>query len=60
MNTPTIRMYVDENGHQSLKGDLTNPNKRFLGITGIIMPIKEHDTVLTPKICELKDKCHYF
>lgn len=56
MNTPTIRMYVDENGHQSLKGDLANPNKHFLGITGIIMPIKEHDTVLTPKICELKDK----
>ncbi len=56
MNTPSIRMYVDENGHQSLKGDLANPSKRFLGITGIIMPINEHDEILTPKLNELKKK----
>lgn len=56
MNNPIIRMYVDENGHQSLKGDLTNPNKRFLCITGIIMPIKEHDSVLTPRLNALKAK----
>lgn len=54
MNTPVIRMYVDENGHQSLKGDLSNPSKRFLCMTGIIMPIKEHDNVLTPKLECLK------
>ena len=56
MSTPIIRMYVDENGHQSLKGDLSNPNKRFLCMTGIIMPISEHDTSLTPRLNELKVK----
>lgn len=54
MNTPFIRMYVDENGHQSLTGDLSNPSKRFLCLTGVIMPIKEHDDTLTPKINDLK------
>lgn len=56
MSSPIIRMYVDENGHQALKGDLSNPANRFLCITGIIMPISEHDTVLTPHIKELKVK----
>ena len=56
MNKPKIRMYVDENGHQSLKGDLSNPNKRFLCITGIIMPISEHDNVLVPQLNELKKR----
>ena len=54
MNAPIIRMYVDENGHQSLNGDLSNPSKRFLCVTGVIMPIDEHDHSLTPKINDLK------
>ena len=53
---PEVRMYVDENGHQSLTGDLSLPDKRFLCITGIIMPIKEHDEVLTPLLADLKTK----
>lgn len=56
MSRPVIRMYVDENGHQTLKGDLTNPSNRFLCITGIIMPIAEHDNVLTARLNELKIK----
>lgn len=56
MSSPIVRMYVDENGHQSLKGDLTNNSKRFLCITGIIMPIKEHD-VLEVKVNALKVDC---
>lgn len=56
MSTPIIRMYADENGHQSLKGDLSNPSKRFLCITGIIMPIDEHDNHLTPCLNELKKR----
>ena len=54
MSVPSIRMYVDENGHQSLKGDLSNPSKRYLCLTGIIMPIKEHDEVLTHELNNLK------
>ena len=54
MGTPVIRMYVDENGHQNLNGDLSNNDKRFLCLTGVIMPIKEHDTHLTPLMDELK------
>ena len=56
MNKPTIRMYVDENGHQSLKGDLSKPEKRFLCMTGIIMPIKTHDKILAVQMNELKLK----
>jgi hypothetical protein len=40
--TSCVRMYVDENGHQELKGDLSNPSKRFLCLTGIIMRISDH------------------
>jgi len=39
---PTVRMYIDENGHQTLKGDLANNNNRFLCLTGVIMPLREH------------------
>ncbi len=45
MEEPSIRMYVDENGHQTLKGDLTNNNNRFLCLTGVIMPISEHSNL---------------
>ena len=54
MNVPIIRMYVDENGHQNLNGDLSNPSKRFLCVTGVIMPIEEHDNSLMPKMNALK------
>jgi len=40
-------MYFDENGHQSLKGDLSNQSKRFLCLTGVIMRLSEH-----PKLTE--------
>lgn len=56
MNEPKIRMYVDENGHQAIKGDLRNTRKRFLGMTGVIMEIKSHDEILTPAIDALKVK----
>ena len=56
MNEPIIRMYVDENGHQSLKGDLSQNDKRFLCMTGIIMPLREHDSTLTPMMQALKER----
>ena len=39
---PSVRMFVDENGHQTLKGDLANNNNRFLCLSGIIMPLTGH------------------
>lgn len=51
MNAPIVRMYVDENGHQWLKGDLSNNNKRFLCLTGIIMRNTEHDILTTAIDC---------
>ena len=56
MNRPTIRMYVDENGHQSLKGDLSKPDKRFLCVTGVIMRIETHDKILAANMNDLKLK----
>lgn len=56
MNRPVIRMYVDENGHQSLNGDLSNNSKRFLCLTGVIMPLSEHDGHLTPMLNALKTR----
>ena len=53
---PNVRMYVDENGHQSLKGDLSLSDKRFLCMTGVIMPIREHNEKLTPMLNDLKIK----
>ncbi len=56
MEQPTVRMFVDENGHQALKGDLSLPDRRFLCLTGVIMPIDEHDNTLTPRLNALKSK----
>jgi hypothetical protein len=53
---PTIRMFVDENGHQTLKGDLSNDNNRFLCLTGVIMRLDDHLT-LGNELNELKVKC---
>jgi len=55
MKNPSIRMFVDENGHQELKGDLSNPNKRFLCLTGVIMRISDHPK-LTADLDEIKIK----
>ena len=55
VKTPIVRMYVDENGHETLKGDLSGNDKRFLCLTGIIMMLKEHDR-LTDAMNALKVK----
>lgn len=56
MGDPVVRMYIDENGNHHLTGDLSNPNRRFLCMTGVIMPISEHDRVLEPRLNALKIK----
>jgi hypothetical protein len=49
-------MYVDENGHHYLRGDLSNNNNRFLCLTGVIMRLSAHD-LLKEQLNELKMQC---
>ena len=53
MNAPSLRMYVDENGHYNLREDLTNNNNRFLCLTGIVMRLSSHIS-LEQQLNELK------
>ncbi len=55
MHTPSIRMFVDENGNPNLRENLMDPSNRFLCLTGVIMPIKAHDD-LTKALDDLKCK----
>lgn len=55
MNKPALRMFVDENGNNYLRKDLSNNNNRFLCLTGVVMRLIEHDC-LTEKINSLKLK----
>jgi len=48
-------MYVDENGHETLRGDLENDNNRFLCLTGVIMRLSEHK-ILEQKLNDLKSQ----
>lgn len=52
---PTVRMFVDENGHFNLREDLNQPGNRFLCLTGVIMRLSTHD-ILTKQLNELKGK----
>ena len=55
MIKPTLRMYVDENGHYNLREDLTNNSNRFLCLTGIVMRLSTHGD-LECQFNELKNK----
>lgn len=55
MKSPSLRMYVDENGSSTLRGDLSNNSNRFLCLTGVIMQISTHER-LTQALDELKEK----
>jgi hypothetical protein len=46
-------MYVDESGHHTLKGDLSEEANRFLCLTGVIMRIEKHKE-LTARLDALK------
>lgn len=53
MNTPTLRMFVDENGNYDLREDLSNDSNRFLCLTGVVMRDKTH-ALLTQQLDILK------
>ena len=42
MNEPSIRMFVDENGHHYLRGNLADNSNRFLCLTGVVMRLHTH------------------
>ena len=46
---PTYRMYVDENGNADL-GASTNPNHRYLALTGVICGFDNVAAVIGPEL----------
>lgn len=51
------RMYVDEVGNPGLgKGSTSNPNERFLSLTGVILSLEEVKKQLYPEFEELKSR----
>ena len=55
MNTPSFRMYVDENGNYNLREDLSNDSNRFLCLSGVVMQSSAHDN-LESELSKLKLK----
>ena len=53
MGSPTLRMFVDENGNYSLREALEKDSNRFLCLTGVVMRIQTHD-LLTQQFNALK------
>jgi len=53
MNTPSLRMYVDENGNNSLHDDLSKDDNRYLCLSGVAMRLSEHN-ILEEKLNTLK------
>ncbi|MEZ4552940.1 MAG: DUF3800 domain-containing protein [Dehalococcoidia bacterium] len=56
MATP-YRLYLDESGDHTYR-DLTNLEKRYLGLTGVLVPRQSYDEKLQPALEELK-RAHF-
>jgi hypothetical protein len=52
---PVSRMYVDENGNNDLKAS-SDPNHRYLGLTGVICTLDETEKHVAPELEALKAK----
>jgi hypothetical protein len=52
----TCRLFVDEVGNGDLKGAATDPNIRYLSLTGIITKRRAHDATIQPRLDRLKDR----
>lgn len=50
-----FRLYIDEVGNGDLKGAATDPNARFLGLTGIFTRQATHDHAIQPRLDALKE-----
>ena len=49
-----FRLYIDEVGNGDLKGAATDPNVRYLGLTGVLTKQALHSRVIQPQLDELK------
>jgi hypothetical protein len=52
----TCRLFVDEVGNADLKGASTDPNVRFLSLTGVITFLEGHERIIQPRVDALKEK----
>ncbi len=50
----TCRLFIDEVGNNDLKGSATDPNVRYLSLTGLILKRSAHDATVTPAVDALK------
>jgi hypothetical protein len=48
------RLYVDEVGIGDLRAAATNPNQRYLSLTGILTNVMLHESTIQPEIDQLK------
>jgi hypothetical protein len=48
------RLYIDEVGNPGLNARLQHPNERYLSLTGVIIELRHVDSVVAPRIEELK------
>lgn len=55
MAQPDYRMYLDEVGHADLKA-CSDPNGRYLSLTGVVFEVDYHDRTVTAWLERLKEK----
>jgi hypothetical protein len=51
-----FRLFIDEVGNGDLKGAATDPNIRFLSLTGVLTRVDLHDKIIQPQIDGLKKR----
>lgn len=51
-----FRLFIDEVGNGDLKGAATDPNVRYLSLTGVFTKIDIHDRSIQPQIDALKER----
>lgn len=51
-----FRLFIDEAGNGDLKGAATDPNVRYLGLTGVLTRQVTHNGLIQPQLDELKSE----
>jgi hypothetical protein len=51
-----FRLFVDEVGNGDLKAAATDPNMRYLSLTGVLTTIDHHARIIQPKLDDLKTR----
>lgn len=50
----SLRLFIDEVGNSDLDSAATDPNVRYLALTGLIMTRSAHDNIVTPRLDAVK------